>query len=119
MPVRDSDGSSTLLGTAIDQGTAMNGSTKSNRARGTVFTATLIFGLLVLVGFLSLKVYALNEEIKSLEESRDDEELMIQINDGEARQTIESRLSNAEDELRRCHAKRQKVRRRSAKSAGL
>ena len=95
----------------------MNGSTEPNRPRRNFFAAIIIFGLLVVVGFLSFKVYALKEQIKWLKESRDDEELMIQINDGEARQTIQSRLWNAEDELRRCQAKRQKVRRRSPKSA--
>ena len=95
----------------------MNGSTEPNRPRRNVFPAVIIFGLLVLVGFLSFRVYALKERIKWLKESRDDEELMIQINDGEARQTIQSRLWNAEDELRRGQAKRQKVRRRSPKSA--
>lgn len=87
--------------------------------------AVIIIGLLGLVVLLLHKVFYLSEkyeqaqsEIKKLKESRDDEVLMIQISDGDERHSIESKLWNVEDELRRCHARRKTASRRPRR-AGL
>jgi ABC-type siderophore export system fused ATPase/permease subunit len=99
-----------------------------------VFPLTVILVLLSLTVFLSLKVYALEhaqselkeqlkgarqtieeaqneleEKAKRTKQTCDDEELMIQINNGEARHSLQSELWNVEDDLRRCKAKHKAV----------
>jgi hypothetical protein len=68
--------------------------------------------------FLSLKVYTLEQtqrelkkQIEGATQTREDEELMIQINDGEERQTLRSELWNIRDELRQCQVNIKKMRR--------
>jgi hypothetical protein len=68
--------------------------------------------------FLSLKVYTLEQtqrelkkQIEGARQTREDEELMIQINDGEERQTLRSELWNIRDELRQCQVNIKTMRR--------
>jgi hypothetical protein len=80
-----------------------------------IICVVIIVGLLVVVALLSRKVSYLNQkceqaqsEIKNLTKSHEDEILMIQISDGDERDSIYSQLWNVEAELRRCHTRRQK-----------
>jgi hypothetical protein len=75
----------------------------------------LIFILLSLVVLLSAPVYCLSQEYKqarselqSFTESRDNAISIAEMEEGKARHTLESKLSNAEYELGRCQ-RRQKT----------
>jgi hypothetical protein len=90
-----------------------------------VFAIALILGLLGLTVFLSLKIYMLvqarneltkqlrdqaqnelKEQAKRAKQACEDEELTVQIDDGEARHSLQSELWNIEDKLRKCAATR-------------